>query len=298
MRRRPETGAEALVPGRLTLALTLLALGAAAPVRAQGVGDTPLSHAALRPSGQPVIPVYDGWFENPDASHTFCFGYFNLNTGQALDVPMGPGNRIEPARFDGAQPTHFDPVPDPELTSPYRHHWCVFTVTVPEDFGETDVWWYLATQGDTLSVPATLNAAYVLDEPTSPGRYAVAPHLRLEEDGRSVQGRRGVRAGPRRVAVGEPLALTAWVEHPEPGTWLGWAKHQGPGSVTFSAEELRVDAPMAAASTTATFETPGQYVLRVQAINDTEIRSNPTYGFEFHCCWTNGYVDVEVVEER
>ena len=48
--------------------------------------------------------------------------------------------------------------------------------------------------------------------------------------------------------------------------------------------------------TTASFSQPGSYVVRVQAINDVESSRNPTYGFEFHCCWTNGYVRVEVVE--
>lgn len=273
----------------------VVAAGQPSPARAQGVpGDSPLHQSALRPSGQNVIPIYDGWFENPDQSYTFCFGYFNLNTEEAVDVPLGPGNRLEPARYDGAQPTHFDPVPDPELTSPYRHHWCVFTVTVPEDFGSGDVVWTLATQGDTLTVPASLIPAYVLDEPASPGRYAVAPFLRLEEDTEPARGRQGVWSAPRRASVGEPLELTVWVEHPEPGSWLGWTKHQGPGSVTFGADELRLDSPRGAATTTVTFDRPGRYLLRVQAINDTEIRSNPTYGFEFHCCWTNGYVEVDV----
>ncbi len=71
----------------------------------------------LRPRGQNVIPLYDGWFPNPDGSYTLCFGYFNMNTEQTLDVPLGERNRLEPAIYDGVQPTHFDPVPDPELTS-------------------------------------------------------------------------------------------------------------------------------------------------------------------------------------
>jgi hypothetical protein len=243
-----------------------------------------------------VIPVYDGWFENPEGSYTFCFGYFNLNTEQALDVPLGPGNRVEPARYDGGQPTHFDPVPDPELTSKYRHHWCVFTVEVPRDFGTGDVVWTLATQGDTLSVPASLIPAYILDEPESPGRYAVAPLVKLEVDAEWSQGRRGVRSGPRRVRVGEPLDLEVWVEHDDPGTWLGWTKHQGPGAVAFTEDEARLASAAGMSVTTVTFDRPGRYVLRLQAINDTEIPSNPTYGFEFHCCWTNGYVEVNVVD--
>ena len=155
--------------------------------------------------------------------------------------------------------------------------------------------WTLATQRDTLSVPASLIPAYVLDEPTSPGRHAVAPFLRLEEGADPVRGRRGVRSGPRRASVGAPLELTVWVEHPDAGSWLGWTKHQGPGQVTFGADELRLDSPDGTATTTATFDQPGHYVLRVQAINDTEIRGNPTYGFEFHCCWTNAYVEIDVV---
>ncbi|MGD2047187.1 MAG: hypothetical protein PVH96_13320, partial [Gemmatimonadota bacterium] len=172
---------------------------------------------------------------------------------------------------------------------------CVFTVDVPRDF-DGDVVWTLATQGDTLSVPASVNPAYILDEPESPGRYAVAPFMRLDEETEPVQGRRGVHTGPLEAHVGKGLELTVWVEHPDPGTWLGWTKHQGPGSVTFSSDEARVGDVAGASRTTATFDRPGRYVLRVQAINDTEIPSNPTYGFEFHCCWTNGYVEVNVVE--
>jgi hypothetical protein len=256
----------------------------------------PLNEAALRPRGQHVIPVYDGWFANADGTYTFCFAYFNMNTEEAFDVPLGAGNRIEPARYDGVQPTHFDPVPAPTLTAPYRHHWCVFTVTVPNDFGRNDVVWTLATQGDTLSVPASLLPSYVLDEISSPGRYAVAPFVRLEEGGERAQGKRGLHAGPRTARVGQPLEVTAWIEHDAAGTWLTWTKHQGPGSVAFSNGEARLPSQTGSVTTTATFDSPGSYVLRLQAINDTEIPSNPTYGFEFHCCWTNGYVQVNVVE--
>ena len=40
----------------------------------------------LRPSGRPVIPIFDGWHPNPDGSHGLCFGYFNLNLEQVLDM--------------------------------------------------------------------------------------------------------------------------------------------------------------------------------------------------------------------
>ena len=61
----------------------------------------------------------------------------------------------------------------------------------------------------------------------------------------------------------------------------------------FGASEVLVSEPNGTGTTTASFAAPGEYVLRVQAINDPG-PSNPTRGFEFHCCWTNGYVTVTV----
>ncbi|MDA1372603.1 MAG: hypothetical protein O2971_17840 [Proteobacteria bacterium] len=250
----------------------------------------------LRPRGQNVIPLYDGWFPNPDGTFTLCFGYFNMNTEQSIDVPVGAGNRIEPAIYDGVQPTHFDPVPAPTLTRDYRHHWCVFSVTVPEDFGNADVIWSLETQGNTLSVPGSLIPSYVLDEQATSGRDAVAPYLSLNDDPPGFRGRRGLWEGPRVARVGEPVPLIARISHPEAGTWLNWTLHQGPAAMEFSQAEIRLDSAAGVAMTTATFSEPGSYVVRVQAINDTERRNEPTYGFEFYCCWTNGYVRVDVTE--
>jgi len=96
--------------------------------------------------------------------------------------------------------------------------------------------------------------------------------------------------------VGEPLSLIARVRHPEAGSWIYWTLHQGPNSVEFSQAETTLNAADGAATTTATFYEPGSYVLRVQVINDTERPSEPAYGFEFYCCWTNGYVRVNVTE--
>ncbi|MEX2581965.1 MAG: hypothetical protein WD766_01750 [Gemmatimonadota bacterium] len=248
----------------------------------------------LRPTGQPVIPVYEGWYENPDGSFSLCFGYFNLNTDEALDIPPGPGNNLYPAEYDGVQPTHFDPVPDPQLTSKYRHHWCVFTAEVPSDF-EGDLVWTLATRGDTLAAPGRLSPLYILEEPASVGRRSTAPGLAFGPDQAVARGRTGVWGPPLTVPVGGPLEIVARVD-PTPAdlpTWLGWAKHRGPGEVTFSHPELMIEGPGSVA-TTARFSEPGEYVLRVQAINNPESPRNPSGSFEFHCCWTNGYVEVQV----
>jgi hypothetical protein len=238
----------------------------------------------LRTSGQPVVPLYEGWFPNADGTYGICFGYFNLNTEEPVDIPLGPNNFIEPAEFDGLQPTHFDPVP----AAGYRRHFCVFTVTVPEDFGEGRVVWTLRRDGEALSTPGKLIGPYVLDEPNADARGVVAPVLKLDADGRAFQGRTGLTASSRRSAVvGQPLALTVWVEHPAPTSWVGWSKHQGPGVVEFDQPELLVDRVDGTATTTARFSEPGRYLLRVQSIYSTT-------SFEYHCCWTNGYVPVDV----
>ena len=62
----------------------------------------------------------------------------------------------------------------------------------------------------------------------------MAPYLSLNDDPPNFRGRKGLWEGPRSAKVGEPLALIARIMHPEPGTWLGWTLHQGPGPVEFS----------------------------------------------------------------
>lgn len=287
-------------PRQLLAAERLVALAAVflftgwAPLHAQQIPleERTFNEKVLRASGQPVIPLFDGWYDNPDGSKSICFGYKNLNLEESLEIPLGPDNAIEPRELDGAQPTHFDPAPetfdpDSDMTQ-YRRHWCVFTVRVPEDFGQQRVVWTLRIRGDTLSTPGHLHPDYVLDEPASDGRGEVAPLLKLGDDGPEARGRNGVTAGPRRVAVGEPLPLSVSVEHTAERTWVGWYKHQGPGEVTFGEAELWVERPDGKATTMARFDAPGEYLLRVQTIDD------PVDDFEFFCCWTNGFVQVNV----
>ena len=259
----------------------------------------------LRPSGQPVVPIFDGWYQKPDGTYDLCFGYFSLNTEEVLDIPLGPDNFIEPARFDGNQPTHFMPVPAPPNL--YRRYFCVFTVNVPSDFGRRErVVWQLRVRGETYAVPGHLAAPnYALEEIHAESRGSVAPVIRFEPDGPEGRGRSGVRAEPLRVAVGDPKPLSLSVISPEgtPATrgsspsgeprrlwWVAWAKHQGPGDVTFSQQEIDVYPGEETVTTTAMFSEPGNYVLRVQAIDNPG--ENGSY--QFHCCWTNGYVDITV----
>jgi hypothetical protein len=71
-----------------------------------------------------------------------------------------------------------------------------------------------------------------------------------------------------------------------------WSKYGGPGDVTFSNATPAVD-ETGQATTTATFSEPGEYVLRVLAWDDSGGQSAIMAG-GFFCCWTNGYVTVQV----
>jgi hypothetical protein len=263
----------------------------------------------LRPRNQAVIPIFEGWFRKPDGTSTFCFGYFSLNTEEVVEIPLGPDNFIEPTRFDGMQPTHFEPVPPPPHD--YRRHFCSVPVNVPADFPkDQDVVWTLRHNGKALSVPGHMvSTAYALDEKYQESREVYAPLVRLEPSGPVTMGRDGVIAGPLTTGVGSALPLTVTVARPtdnpraaawpDPDTWyVRWAKHQGPGVVSFSEEDepggwLKVDRAKAGgtqASTSARFSAPGAYVLRVETL------SEPGEGghYQFECCWTTLYVRVSV----
>ncbi|MEQ8953465.1 MAG: hypothetical protein RL120_04965, partial [Gammaproteobacteria bacterium] len=75
----------------------LIALLIAGPTSAQEIGlpHQTWSAEVIRDRGQPVIPLFDGWYPNEDGSKTICFGYFNMNRVEALDIPRGPNNYLE-----------------------------------------------------------------------------------------------------------------------------------------------------------------------------------------------------------
>lgn len=263
--------------------------------RVAGPGETQFNLDFLRPSGGPVIPIFEGWYPMPDGSYALSFGYFNVNTEEVLEIPQGPDNFIEPAIYDGVQPTHFLPVPDGD-----RRHWGVFTVKVPSDFGDGDVVWNLRHDGRTYSVPGRIRSTqYQINGWVFPGRESSSPVLRLERDGPAGQGPAGIYAEPVRATTGESVRLVAWTHRDgvfpgdERPIRIKWFKHRGPGQVAFGEPDAEVPHEAwsaeggAAVSTDASFSEPGSYVVRVLAYNRVP-------EFEFQCCWTNGYLHVEV----
>ena len=264
----------------------LLLCAHAAPAAAQQMMLSP-----LRERGQTVQPVFEGWYRNPDGTYSLSFGYYNRNTEEILEIPVGAANFIQPAQFNGAQPATFQP----------QRHWGVFTVRVPANFGdEQRVWWHLVVRGDTLKVPGSLKKGWEIDALAGEaGSGNTPPKLRIGDAEGAGPG--GPMGAPLTVAVGKPLTLTIWADDDgrartatattaarSPVT-LAWFKHQGPGTVTFEAPAPRVDVTTKLATTTATFSEPGEYVLRVRA-NDGAVAS----AGHAQCCWSNGFVKVTV----
>lgn len=154
----------------------------------------------LHESGQSVQPSFEGWWQEPDGTYRIMLGYFNRNTAETPDVPVGPDNHIDPGGPDQGQPTHF-------LT---RRHWGMFTLTVPKDFGDKKLVWTLTVNGQTMSVPMSLSGLWNMNPYHEIGIGNTPPTIAFDESGLS-------KSGPaplvveRTATVGTPLPLTVWV---------------------------------------------------------------------------------------
>lgn len=255
----------------------------------------------LHDSGASVTGAFEGWFKNPDGTFSLLLGYYNRNQQQDLDIPIGPDNRIEPDGPDRGQPTHFLP----------NRHWGLFTVKVPADFGQNKITWTIVANDQATVIPASLLPDYEISPFQEAAVGNTPPVVSFEEKGPTVQGPRDLSA-ERTATVGTPLSLTVWVSDDAklttssgapprnlgPPVTLTWAKYRGPGDVSFANPKPPVEklehpltpAPFSGkATTTATFDKAGSYVLHVQA-NDYSGEG----GGGFQCCWTNAEVKVTV----
>jgi len=247
--------------------------------------DWPLSIANVLPSGQPVIPIFESWYPNPDGTIAFSFGFINLNSEEAVHIPLGPDNFIEPKRFDGFQPTYFEVAPKERAR--FARHQSVFIVTVPKDF-KGDVVWSLRVRGQIYSSPGrATREEYGIEDLESLTEAPVAAVLKYAASGLSGRGRNAFVAGPLKAVVGKPLPLTIGIDLlSRPSSIVTWYHHQGPAKVTFDPKQAVVKAG-GDVNTTATFSQPGDYVLRITALESLA-------ALEQHCCYTNGYVKVTV----
>ena len=253
--------------------------------------DAPIPHVR----GQSVSPSFEGWYRNPDGTRSLVFGYFNRNYDERLDIAVGPDNRFDPGPAERGQPTHFLP----------RRQTGVFAVVVPADF-EGRLTWSLTAYGETIAIPGHVRPEWEIDALEEVTSGNTPPVLRFgSPDGETGQGQYGARsAAAVRAVVSEPAQVAVWAvddgvrKRRAAGRplrfGLVWSKYRGPGAVEFDTTEPEIgDAGKAV--TTATFDAPGRYVLRVLAWDDSGGQAAIMAG-GFFCCWTNGYLMVDVEE--
>jgi hypothetical protein len=143
---------------------------------------------------------------NGDGSITLYFGYMNTNWLEEFDVPIGPGNNIEPGGPDQGQPTHFYPRRNPFL----------FTIRVPKDFGEKELIWTLTTHGKTEKVYASLKGDYLIDKQVMSLEVGGDFGSQNEALRTNIPPELQVQGGAQRsIKVGEPLTLVALAGDPD-----------------------------------------------------------------------------------
>jgi hypothetical protein len=281
-----------------------VALGGRVLVSAPQVPELP------KQFGASITGSMEGWFGGPDGGHRFLVGYYNRNSQQELDIPIGPNNRIEPGGPDLGQPTHF--LAGRQIG--------IFVVPATASFKPTDSFkWTLVVNGQTTVIPLRLNPLYEIDPFTEAAVQNTPPIVRFEPAGPGVQGPIATlaTASVRTVAAAAPLAITVWVSDdmkatsgtstPPPASrqpvTIRWSKFRGPGTVTFDNPRpalQKVANPPAAtaapfngtATTTVRFGQAGDYVLHLVA-NDYSGDGSGAAG-AFGCCWTTTLVKVNV----
>jgi len=256
--------------------------------------------------GASITGAFEGWYEDGKGTRGFLVGYYNRNTQEELDIPIGPNNRIEPGGPDMGQPTHFLP----------SRQFGMFAIPVPKGFTPEDkLTWTIYANGKFTSIPLRLHADYEISPFTEIAVNNTPPVIKFEENGRALQGPIATltNAAVRTASVSQPLALTTWVTDDmkytsgtnaplttaRPPVTLVWSKYRGPGPVTFDKARPAVEKlvatgnPQAAfsgkATTNVKFSQAGEYVLHVTA-NDY----SGDGGGGFQCCWTTGLVKVSV----
>ena len=259
--------------------------------------------APRRGGGDSVTGAFEGWYYNPDGSRSFLVGYYNRNSQQTLDIPIGPNNRIEPGGPDMGQPTHFLP----------GRQWGMFTVNAPKEFKPADSYvWTIVANGQSTSIPLRLTPDYVMSPFSEIAVGNTPPVLKFEPNGKGVQGPLAslATATTMTASVAAPLPLHLWVSDdmkytsgtnaPPSGTRapvsVRWSKYRGPGAVTFDKARPELEklptgaAPYnAKADATAKFAEAGDYVLHATG-NDY----SGDGGGGFGCCWTTALVKVAV----
>jgi len=240
--------------------------------------------------GQDVSPTFDGWKMNPDGTYTLYFGYFNRNSEEEVDIPIGPENNFDLNNIDQGQPTHFYPSP----------RWWVFGVVVPKDWPKDKrVVWTLTNRGRTNQAKGWLEPEWEVDQgiisKNSP-RDSMLMTVSIGDIDFD-NGPPTLTGSPAQtIKLGDPLTLTVTAiddGRPKPlsgaagrqqGVRIRWITYRGSGRVRFDPDIMsqRVYGKPATLETKVSFSAAGKYRLRaiasdgqVTSAYDVDVTVNP-----------------------
>jgi hypothetical protein len=233
------------------------------------------SNAVRYARGASIQPVYEGWSKNPDGSFAMWFGYLNRNHEERLNIAVGPDNGFNGE--DMGQPEFFQT----------RRQQFAFKVDVPANWPkDRDLVWTLKANGVELKAYGSLWPVWEIDGNTISANRGSRTAVDFDEPPNAAP-KVVSSPPPMTAAVGQPLSITLGVEddgNPQPRADRGarvagikkateiplreslrvsWFLWRGPGEVKFDPGVVRV--ADGKATTTATFEKPGAYVLRAYA---------------------------------
>jgi hypothetical protein len=222
--------------------------------------------------GQDISPTFEGWEGNPDGSSTLYFGYYNRNTEEEIDVPIGAENTFDLGNGDQGQPTHF-------YTG---RRWFVFKVVVPKDWPQDKrVVWTLTTNGKTNLSKGWLQAEWEIDKALISKNAISDPFLRTSNSNPSPDNMPPVVTGSSAQTITLPASatLTATATDdglPKPGpgdrggrvqgVLIRWIHYRGPGKVHFDPDvSPAVYGKPLTSETKVSFSMPGMYRIRAIA---------------------------------
>ena len=246
--------------------------------------------------GQDVSPTFDGWERNPDGSFSMYFGYYNRNSEEEIDVPIGPENTLDLGNGDQGQPTHFYP----------GRRWWVFKVVVPKDWPlDKRLVWTLTNKGRTNQSKGWLQPEWEVDKLLIAKNSVRDPSLGTADSTPIPENKAPVITGGPAQTITLPAKATIAVTATDDGlprlgagdrggrvqgVVIRWILYRGPASakVQFDPDSSpAVYGRPVTSETKVSFSQPGDYRVRAIASDgslfstyDVEVKVNPSTSAE------------------